>query len=383
MHSQIKLGRIGGIEIGLHYSWFLIAILIVFSLAAHFHSVRAGWSNNAIWGIAVVTAVLFFVALLVHELAHSLLAKSRGLKVRAITLFALGGVSQIESEAPDAKSEFWIAIVGPITSFVIGILCLWGARLSGWAPRTEALTPTIAVLLWLGYINIALAVFNMLPGYPLDGGRVLRAVLWWIMGSAERATHWASRVGQAVAFLLILYGLYRFFVGANFGGLWLAFIGWFLMDAARSSYVQFGLMAGLRGHRVGELMERNCPMVPGYLSVRDFVDEYLLHSSSRCFLVTQNSHVVGLITPHETRSASREDWAQTSVQSVMLPLSQLQAVPPEMPAVKAVELMTRENLDQLSVVSDGKLQGIFSRGQLLRFVQVYSGPKSDRHGRAA
>jgi Zn-dependent protease len=383
LRSQIKLGRIRGIEIGLHYSWFLIAILIAFSLAAHFHSVRPSWSNNLVWGIALVTAVLFFVALLVHELAHSLVAKTRGLKVRGITLFALGGVSQIESEAPDAKSEFWIAIVGPITSFVIGALCVWGAYLSGWTPGAEAFTPVTAVLLWLGYINIALAVFNMIPGYPLDGGRVLRSILWWATGSAQRATQWASRAGQAVAFLLILYGLYRFFVGANFGGLWLAFIGWFLMDAARTSYVQFGLMAGLRDRRVGDLMERNCPMVPGYLSLRDFVDEYLLHSSSRCFLVTQNSHVVGVMGPNETKTVSRDEWPQTSVQSVMQPLSQLHAVGPEMPAVKAVELMTRENLDQLSVISDGKLQGIFSRGQLLRLVQVYSASGGEPHDRAA
>jgi Zn-dependent protease len=383
LRSQIKLGRVGGIEIGLHYSWFLIAILIAFSLAAHFHSVRPEWNNNVIWGAAIITAVLFFVALLVHELAHSLVAKARGLTVRAITLFALGGVSQIESEAPNAKSEFWIAIVGPITSFVIGMACVGAARLSGWKPHTEAVTPVIAVLLWLGYINIVLAVFNMIPGYPLDGGRVLRAILWWTTDSAERATRWASHVGQAVAFLFILFGLYRFFVGANFGGLWLAFIGWFLLDAARSSYAQFGLMAGLHGRSVADLMERNCPTVPGYLSLRDFVDEYLLHSSSRCFLVTQSNQVVGLVSADETKSVNREDWPQTSVQSVMRPLSQLQAVPPEMPAVKALELMGRENLDQLSVVSNGKLQGIFSRRQLLRFVQVYSASGERPHNRAA
>lgn len=311
------------------------------------------------------------------------MAKSRGLTVRAITLFALGGVSQIESESPDAKSEFWIAIVGPLTSFIIGVICLAIARVSGFSPGRAAATPVFAVLIWLGYINIALAVFNMIPGYPLDGGRILRAILWWISGSVHRATRWASRAGQVVGFLFILYGLYRFFVGENFGGLWLAFIGWFLLDAARSSYVQLEVMSGLRDHSVADLMERNCATVPGYLNLRDFVDEYLLHSAGRCFLVTQNSHVVGLVTPNEIKTVDRQMWLQTSVQSIMRPLDRLHTVSPDTPAVKALELMARENLNQVPVVSDGKLQGIFSRRQLLRFIQFNAEHDEMSHHRAA
>lgn len=247
MQAQVKLGRIAGISIGLHYSWFIIALLITLSLADHFHTVTPPWSRTVVWLAAIVTGVLFFVALLLHELAHSLLAKARGLRVRAITLFALGGVSQIESEASDAKSEFWIAIVGPLTSVAIGLVCLGIARLTGWLPGTEPAVPALAVLLWLGYINIMLAAFNMIPGYPLDGGRVLRALIWWITKNADRSTQLASQVGQGVAFIFILLGLYRFFVGANFGGLWIAFIGWFLLDAARGSYAQVTVITGLRG----------------------------------------------------------------------------------------------------------------------------------------
>ena len=383
VHSQIKLGRIFGIEIGLHYSWFVIAILIAFSLSMHFRQIRPDWTEQAVWTAAAITAILFFAALLLHELAHSIVAKSRGLNVRAITLFALGGVSQIESEPPDAKSEFWIAIVGPLTSLIIGVVFIWMARLSAGGAATEAPTVVAAVLLWLGYINIALAAFNMIPGYPLDGGRILRSILWWISGNAQRATRWAAQVGQVVGFLFILLGLYRFFVGANFGGLWLAFIGWFLLDAARSSYLQTGLIAGLRDRKVADLMERNCATVPGYLSLRDFVDEYLLHSAGRCFLVAQDGNVVGLVTPNETRAVPRDAWPQTSVQSVMRPFHQLLAVPPDMPAVKALELMRRENVNQLPVIADGKLEGIFSRSQLLRFIQVYAGQGSERQDHAA
>jgi Zn-dependent protease/CBS domain-containing protein len=384
VHSHIKLGRIAGIEIGLHFSWFIVAVLIALSLAAHFRSVNPGWTPAVIWAASGITAVLFFVALLLHELAHSMVAKSRGLRVRAITLFALGGVSQIEQDAADAKSEFWIAIVGPATSAAIGFILLGLARAAGWQSGTEAHSPTMAILLWLGYINIALAVFNMIPGYPLDGGRVLRAILWWISHSQERATRWASRVGQGVAFLFIMFGLYRFFAGAGFGGLWIAFIGWFLLDAARASYLQVGIMAGLRGRTVADLMERNCPSVPGYLSVRDFVDEYLLHSPSRCFLVVSDDHVSGVITPGETRKVPRDEWEQTSVQSVMERLDQLQTVPPETPALQALQRMAHGNISHLAVMSQGALQGIFSQSQVLRFLNVFSETGAEpRHRTAA
>jgi Zn-dependent protease/CBS domain-containing protein len=383
VHSQIKLGRIAGIEIGLHYSWFLIAILIAFSLAGHFHSVRPSWNPAVDWTVAIITALFFFVTLLLHELAHSILAKSRGLKVREITLFALGGVSQIESEASDAKSEFWIAIVGPLTSLVIGGLCVLAARLSGSMVNTEPNNPTFAVLLWLGYINLALAGFNMIPGYPLDGGRVLRAIAWWITGQMDRATRIAARVGQVVAFLFILDGVYQFFVGASFGGLWMAFIGWFLLDASRSSYLQVELMSGLRNRRVADLMERNCTEVEGYLSVRDFIDEYVLHSAGRCFIVAQDHTAKGIITPNDIKKVGRDQWEQTSLQSVMRPLTELRTVPPDMPAVKALELMGREQLSELAVARDGNLQGIFSRDQVLRFLQLHAGASPESTAKRA
>ena len=377
MQAQVKLGRIAGISVGLHYSWFIIALLITLSLAEHFRTATPRWSSTVVWSAAVVTGVLFFVALLLHELAHSLLAKARGLRVRAITLFALGGVSQIESEASDAKSEFWIAIVGPLTSLAIGLVCLWIARLTGWLPGTEPSVPAIAVLLWLGYINMMLAAFNMIPGYPLDGGRVLRALIWWITRNADRSTQLASQVGQAVAFIFIFLGLYRFFLGANFGGLWLAFIGWFLLDASRSSYAQVAVMTGLRGRPVADIMERDCPTVEGHLTLKDFVDEYLLRTGRRCFIVVQNHNVSGLITPHEIKQVDRERWPLTSVQSVMRHLDQVRSVTPDTPAIQALEIMTREDINQLPILSNGHLEGVFSRGHVLRFLQTHA----EMHGR--
>jgi Zn-dependent protease len=372
MKAQVKLGRIAGISIGLHYSWFIIALLIVLSLVQHFRSVAPPWSSMVVWMAAVVTGLLFFAALLLHELAHSLVAKTLGLRVRAITLFALGGVSQIETEASDAKSEFWIAIAGPITSAVIGLVLLGTAWLNGWKPGTESALPVLSVLVWLGFINITLAIFNMIPGYPLDGGRVLRAVIWWITRDADRSTRLAAQVGQAVAFLFILSGLFRFFVGANFGGLWLAFIGWFLLDASRSSYVQVELMAGLRNRHVADIMDRDCATVEGHLSLQDFVDEYVLRTGHRCFVVIQNDRICGLITTHEVKKVNRDSWSQTSVQSVMRPLSQMRTIAPETPAIQALELMAREDLNQLPVVSDGHLQGVINRGHVMRFLNTHA-----------
>lgn len=373
MQAQIKLGRIAGISIGLHYSWFIIALLIALSLAEHFHIVNPHWSDRMLWSAAILTSVLFFLALLLHELAHSLLAKARGLRVREITLFALGGVSQIESEAPDAKAEFWIAIVGPITSALIGVVLIAIARLSGWRPGSEPATPLVSVLLWLGYINIALAAFNMIPGYPLDGGRVLRAVIWWITRNADRSTRLASQVGETVAFVIILLGLFQFFTEhGNFGGLWLAFIGWFLLDAARTSYAQAGLISELRGRRVADIMDRNCPTVEAHLSVQDFVDAYLLHQGLRGYVVVQNEQIVGLITPHEVKQVPRDLWPQTSVQAVMRPLGQVRTVSPETPALQALQMMGRDDINQLPVVSNGHLEGIFSRSHIVRFLQAHA-----------
>jgi len=372
LRSHIRLGRIAGIEIGLHYSWFIIAILITWSLVVQFRQTTPWWSTDVIWGAAIITSVLFFVTLLMHELAHSLLAKARGLKVRAITLFALGGVSQIESEAEDAKSEFWIAIVGPLTSVAIGFACIGLSRVAGWSSEGRAVTPVAAVLLWLGYINILLGIFNMIPGYPLDGGRVLRGIIWWITKNQAKSTRTAARVGQVVAILFILYGLYRFFLGENFGGLWLAFIGWFLLDAARGSVFQTELVTELRGRHVSDLMDRDCATVESHISVHDFVEEYLLRRGQRCFVVVQNNAVVGLLTSAEVRKVRREDWPVTSLQSIMRPLSQVRAVSPDTPALQALEMMAKEDINQLPVISDGHLEGIFSRTHVLKFLQLHA-----------
>ena len=305
MKAQIKLFRIFGIQIGLHYSWLLIAVLIVLSLAGQFTATNPQWGANIIWGVSILTALLFFATIVIHELSHAAIAKARGLPVRSITLFALGGVAQIEKEASDAKTEFWMGIAGPITSALIGLICLGTAAGIGWNPSYHNQSPGAAMLGWLGVINLALAVFNMVPGFPLDGGRVLRASIWWITGDATRATRIATGVGQLIAFGFIIVGLFRFFNGAGFGGLWLTFIGWFLLDAARSSYAQFETIERLRDVRVRDVMASDWPTINDRTSLQTFVDDHLLRSAKRCFVVEEDGRAVGIITPHEVKDVNR------------------------------------------------------------------------------
>lgn len=370
MKAQIKLGRVFGVEIGLHYSWFLIALLITLSLAAQFSLNNPDWSDSLRWGLAITTALLFFAAIVAHELSHALVARLRGLPVRSITLFALGGVAQIEKEAPDAKTEFWMGIVGPITSLVIGGICLSIALALGWTPPGFPSRPLPAMLMWLGYINIMLAVFNMIPGFPLDGGRVLRGILWWLTGDAKRATTIAARVGQFIAFGFIVLGLVRFFGGAGFGGLWIAFIGWFLLSASRESYAQVAITEGLRGVRVADVMARDYPTVDGNSNLQTFVEEHLVRTGRRCFVVTLNGRAEGMITPNEVSHLERARWPYTTVAEVMRPLDQVRTVAPDAPVNDALEIMAREDLNQLPVVAAGELAGVVSRGHVLQLLQT-------------
>jgi Zn-dependent protease/CBS domain-containing protein len=367
--SQIKLGTIFGVELGLHYSWLVIALLITFSLVAQFHAVNRNWSEALVWTTAIITGVLFFACLFAHELSHALVAKARGLPIHKITLFLLGGVAQIEKEASDPKTEFWMAIVGPFTSGILGLMLLALARVAGWDPRTEPATPGAALLVWLGYINLALGAFNMIPGFPLDGGRVLHAILWWAMDDAERSTRAAAFVGQVIAVLFIGFGILRFFQGDGLGGLWIAFIGWFLLQAAGASYLQVKAGRLLRGLRVADVMSTDCATIDRSTSVQDFVHQQLLRTGRRCFFVLENDRLVGLITPHEVRAVPPERWDFTTVREAMRPIGVIHSVSRDMPAMEALEIMGREDVNQLPVMSDGQVQGIVTRAHLLQVLR--------------
>ena len=370
MKSSIRLGRWFGIEVGLHYSWFLIALLIVMSLAGQFQHSHSEWGTGTIWALSILTALLFFAALLAHEMSHALVARAHGLTTRAITLFALGGLAQIEKEPEDPRTEFWVGIVGPISSALIGLLALGLAWAGGWRVGAVPETPLSAMFVWLGYINLMLAGFNMIPGFPLDGGRILRAILWWSTGSGERATQLAARTGQTVALLFIALGIFQFFGGAGFNGLWIAFIGWFLLQAATASYTTVALASGLRNVRVSDVMTKECVAVDGNTNVQQFVEEYLLKSGRRCFVVEQNGQILGLVTPHEIKELDRARWPYTTLYDVMRPLDRLHTVSPATPIMEALETMGRDDVNQLPVVTNNRLEGVITRANVLQFLQT-------------
>ena len=370
MKSQIKLGTVFGVELGLHYSWLVIALLIMFSLVAQFHATNRDWSDGVVWTISIVTAVLFFACLFAHELSHALVAKARGLPIHKITLFLLGGVAQIEKEPSDARTEFWMAIVGPFTSGILGLILLGLARIAGWVPWTAPATPGAALLVWLGYINLALGAFNMIPGFPLDGGRVLRAILWWAMGDGERSTRVAARVGQAIAVIFIGFGILRFFQGAGLGGLWIAFIGWFLLQAAGATYLQVQAGSMLRGLRVKDVMSTECDSVDPDISLQEFVHDQLLSKGRRCFLVVKDSRLLGMMTPSEVRAVDPQAWPNTSVRQAMRPADKIHSVSREMPAMDALEAMGREDINQLPVMADGRVEGVVTRAHLVQVLRA-------------
>lgn len=370
MRAQIRLGRLFGIEIGLHSSWFIIAFLITLSLSGHFRFTNPDWSPNEVWISAILTGILFFTAIVIHEMAHALVARSRGIPVRSITLFALGGVASISKESEDARTEFWVGLVGPLASVAVSLICLGLAWAFGWRPDAATMTPTQAVLSWLGYINLGLAVFNMIPGFPLDGGRVLRAILWWATGDVARATRMSARVGQGVAFIFIFIGIAQFFGGAGLGGIWLVFIGGFLLNAAGASYRQVEVMERLRGIRAADIMLRHCPTVDRHLTLQELVDEQLLRTGKRTFVVVDGDTVVGLITPNEVKEVDRSQWRQVAVGGAMRPLHQVRTVSPDTPLSDALGVMIEQDVHQLPVLSSGRLVGVISRGDILRVLRT-------------
>jgi Zn-dependent protease len=370
MRASISLGRWFGVPVGLHYSWFVIAWLITLSLTSQFASLNNGWSAVTVWGLSLLTAVLFFVCIVLHELAHATVARVGGVPVRGITLFALGGIAQIERDAATPGKEFWMAIAGPAASITIGLGCRLLAAAIGFIGPPVAVSGPAAVLGWLAYINVALALFNLIPGFPLDGGRILRSMIWAITHSADRATRIAARVGQLVAFIFIAGGLFSLFTRADFGGLWIALIGWFLLEGARGYYLQSQLSSSLRRVRVGDVMARDCATAPGSTVLRRFVDEQLLRVDARCFAVTDDGRMVGLIGPDDVMGIDRERWEYTTVAQAMRPLEALHQVTPDTSASAALELMGREHINQLPVVSEGRLQGVVTRSYLMQLWQM-------------
>jgi len=384
--TGFTVGRFFGIRINIDWSWLLIFILIAWSLSALFGEIHANWSIALRWTIALVAALLFFASVLAHELAHSMMAQAQGVPVRSITLFLFGGVSNIQQEPPSPRAELLITIVGPITSIVIGLLVTFAGRalapmsanLNLDDPTTLAsqLSPLATMLLWLGPINIFLGLFNLIPGFPLDGGRLLRSLLWSITGNLRRATRWAARVGRIIAWLMIVtgiamvFGLQVPFFGTGLSGLWLVFIGWFLNSAAVQSYQQVVVADILEDVPVVRLMHRDPPTVKPSLTVAALVEEHLMGSDERAFPVIENEALVGLVSLEDVRRVPQEQWESVPVADIMTPIEQLTIVSPAEDADEALQKLQQKDVRQLPVLDDGQLTGLLRRRDILRWLQL-------------
>ncbi|MDO9066088.1 MAG: site-2 protease family protein, partial [Chloroflexota bacterium] len=322
------------------------------------------WPTSVYWITGAATAIMLFVSVLLHELAHSVVARNDKMVVTNITLFIFGGVSQIAAEPPSAATEFRMAAVGPLTSFGLAIIFLL------LQPVVSGFAPLLAMARYLTYINLSLGAFNLIPGFPLDGGRVLRSLVWSATRSFSRATMVAGNVGRFIAYGFILLGVWQIVSGSVGNGLWIAFIGWFLESAASAQVQQQALQDLMAGHKVSEAMTRGYTAIPADTTLQHLVDDYILKTRGRSFVVTEGEKPVGMVTMHCVRDTPREQWAATSVAQCMMPVADLKRVKPEDELWSALQEMDRDGVNQLPVMNGGVMLGMLSRDDVITYLRT-------------
>jgi Zn-dependent protease/CBS domain-containing protein len=379
LKNSVRLFTVGGIEVGVHFSWLIIFALVTWSLATGFFPLLYGevsggeeLATGTAWGLAVVAALLLFASVLVHELAHSFVARARGLPARSITLFLFGGVSNLSAEPESPASEFLIAIVGPLTSLALAAFAFL-ASLAIAEPLVQL------VFVYLAIVNALVAGFNLLPGFPLDGGRVLRSIAWKLTNSLRRGTQIAAAAGQLVGFGLIAWGLATLFLAGDFfGGLWIAAIGWFLQNAASASLQQTIVQTRLSDVRVGEIVRRDSASVAPGTTVAELIEEHLLRRNRRAMPVTDGDRLVGIVTLGDIGSVTADARASTRVGDVMGGRDGLKTVTPADTVNRALELFGEGDHEQLPVVEDGALIGMLTRADVIRQIQLREALDIDR-----
>lgn len=377
----LKIGRVWGIEIRLDLSVAIIFGLVVYSLGASvFPAWHEDWGAERVWAMALAAALLFFASLLAHELAHSVMAQLRGIPVPRITLFVFGGMSEMEREPDTPETELLIAIVGPATSLLLGIFFTrLGLNLAEESFVTHiysdperamaALGPVATLLLWLGPVNLMLGVFNLIPGFPLDGGRVFRAGLWWVTGDLERATRWATNAGCGVAWGLMALGVLQLMQGGLLQGLWLVLIGWFLYSAARSSQVQLILRQSVERLKVHDLMRTRFEVVQATLPLGFFLKERLLRSGQFAWPVAEGERVVGIVSFDDVKRLFEADGERYTVADAMQPIEE--SVRPDLTGRDALQILLRSEHDPLPVIDDGRIVGLLYRADIMRWLALH------------
>jgi Zn-dependent protease/CBS domain-containing protein len=365
VRSALTLGRVAGIEIGVHYSWLFIAGLVAWSLAGgHFPSRYPGWDQTTYWAAGGAAALVFFGSVLLHELAHSLVAQARGLPVASITLFLFGGVSALKREPESAGDEFLIAAAGPAASFLLA-----GAIWAGTLLLPDG-TPVHAVLGYLAFANLLLGAFNLLPGFPLDGGRVLRAILWGATRSLRRATEVASYVGQGIGLLLVLAGIAQLLGGAVLNGLWTAVIGHFLSGAAANARQEQALQDSLRGLRAGDVMQADPAVADAAMTLEEFLYGHVLRRGRRALpVVGEDGRLAGIVSVTDAKEVPQPAWPTTPVGEVMT-RAPLTTVTRDTGLDRALRLLAEHSLNQLPVVDGGRVVGLLTRADVLRVLRL-------------
>lgn len=389
MQGGLRLFRLAGISVYLDWSLLIIFVLILASLGLGvFPQWHPDWSTTLSVGTAFIAAVLFLASVLAHEFSHAVVGRARGIVVRRITLFVFGGMAHMENEPNDWRGEFWMAIAGPITSLVLGVLFLvlagftagpLSGEFSDPADLFARLDPLATLFFWLGPVNIMLGLFNLVPGFPLDGGRVLRAIIWGATGDMHRATRWASRGGQFFAWLLItagvamMLGLRVPIFGTGFvNGVWLAFIGWFLNSAAVASYRQLLIRETLQDVPVRRLMHTAIVAVPPDIALDEMVERYLFGGDQRAYPVMPDPGTLdGLVTLHDVRAVDREHWPRTRVSEVMVPVGEIVSVSPDDNASEALTRISNHGVNQLPVIDNGRVVGLVRREDILRWLALF------------
>ena len=366
MSGTFALGRLFGVVVRIHFSWLFIFALIAWSLASSWlPSQYVGWSRGQYWAVGVIGSALLFVCVLIHELSHSLEAIRRGRKVRSITLFFLGGVSEIEDESKSAGEEFWVSIVGPLTSLALG--ALFGLMYLNFRSGPGQIA---ALLQYLMVVNLAIGVFNLLPAFPLDGGRVLRALVWRATDSQERATRVASLTGSVLGFGLIGLGIYFVFTNNLVTGIWMVFIGWFIQSAASSVRRDSAERVVVSGRTVGEAMDESFPQVPPGMTIQTLIEEHISRGFERAYLVVLGDTFQGLITATDVRKIPMEQRDSTWVSAVMTKSENVITLPPEAPLEEGLRVLAQRNIHQLVIMDSGAPVGLLTRAGVLRVMEV-------------
>jgi Zn-dependent protease len=364
----IDLFRVAGIQIAIDYSWLVIFLLVLWSLSAgYFPRAYPGYGPGEYWAIGAAATLLFFTSVLIHELAHAVVANRSGQVVRRITLFIFGGMAHLSREPKDARTEIRIAAVGPVTSLLLAAL-FWGARL--WAQRAGVPQLWAAMFDYLAFINAALAIFNLLPGFPLDGGRILRGIFWLYWGDLRRATARAADWGTGIAFGLMGLGVLQIFGGGLIGGLWLIFIGMFLRGAARASYQSVLVEQVLSGARVRDLMVRDPVVVPGDLTVSEAIEEHFIRHGFGGFPVARDGEIEGLVSLRQIRQCPQEERRRRNVREIMRPAEASVLIPASAPITDALKRMVDADTGRLLVTEGGRVVGLITRTGITRFIQI-------------